>query len=327
MTVDDAFDPFRRAFLADRTAHAYLLVGSPRGAAGDLAIRILQLLACQEENPPCKTCNACRQASERIWVDACWIEPEKRSRIISVDQIRDIVLPFASQTSFIGGWKAILLAGADCLNTEAANAFLLTLEEPPPRTLILLLTDTPEALPPTILSRCQRLDVREVEPPGILLDPDCREAILDAVTDAANEGPAAAMAVAARLNAILDGLKDRARAEIAAEARQEEDKLDEDDEVLDARIEARFREYRAAFLECILSWYRDLLVLRSGGDPSLVDNPSRLETLQARAARLTRSQALANVDGIEELARQFNRHLPPTTLLPYWFDRLYSGAR
>lgn len=71
------------------------------------------------------------------------------------------LLPWLSDTAFAGGWKVVVLAGADRLTNEAANAFLKMLEEPPPKTLILLLTDAPQALLPTIRSRCQRIDLDE----------------------------------------------------------------------------------------------------------------------------------------------------------------------
>ena len=62
-------------------------------------------------------------------------------------------------TAFSGGWKVGVVVGADRLEAEAANAFLKTLEEPPGKTLFLLLTDQPDAVLPTIVSRAQRIDL------------------------------------------------------------------------------------------------------------------------------------------------------------------------
>ena len=85
------------------------------------------------------------------------IEPEKKSRVIAVDAVR--ALNHRIQTSsFAGGWKVAVIKYADRLNDQAANAFLKTLEEPPARTLLLLLTDAPQSLLPTVVSRCPAAD-------------------------------------------------------------------------------------------------------------------------------------------------------------------------
>ena len=328
MKTDDAFDLLSRAFHAGRTAHAYVFAGAPRGAAGDLAVKMIQLLACKAADAPCGKCDACRQVAERVWADALWVQPEKKSRVISIEAMRESVLPFASQTSFLGGWKVVVFISADCLNESAANAFLLTLEEPPPNTLFLLLTDSPQFLLPTIASRCQRIDVEDGDSGlGSKLRPEWREQVIDIVASTNNAGPASAMASASKLGQLLEGLKSEAKEEVADETKAESESIEEEDEVVEARISARYREYRRGVLECILSWYRDLLALRSGGGESLVMNRDRIALLRERAPRLTLSQALANVDGVEELSRQLDRSISEQTLLAYWLDRLYSGIK
>ncbi len=323
MDCDTAFDLLKHAFRHGRTAHAYLLAGAPRGAAGDLAVRVLQLVACAQPDGPCGMCDACRQVREHTWPDSIWIQPEKKSRVIAIKQIREELLPRIDQTSFGGGWKAAVLLGADRLTEEAANAFLKTLEEPPPQTLFLLLSDSPQFLLPTVLSRCQRLDVSDRAPK---LSEAWRTRVLDVLAGPAWTGPTGAMAAAGRVQAVLAEVLEDAEAKVAAEAEAETDLVDEDDAVYAARVSARYRESRMGVLECLLGWYRDLLVLRSGGAPELVANAAYLTVLQARAAKLTLAQALANVDGIEELNRQLDRSLPEPSLLAYWLDRLASGA-
>jgi DNA polymerase-3 subunit delta' len=73
--------------------------------------------------------------------------------------VRDLSAELAL-TSHAGGYKVGVLTPADALNRFAANALLKTLEEPPPRTLLVLVATQPSRLPPTVLSRCQRLRVR-----------------------------------------------------------------------------------------------------------------------------------------------------------------------
>jgi DNA polymerase III gamma/tau subunit len=80
-----------------------------------------------------------------------------------------ILEPMAS-TSFSGGWKVGVIIGADRMEAPSANAFLKSLEEPSPKTLYLLLTDSPDSILPTIISRSQRIDLPLSE--GVLEDDD-----------------------------------------------------------------------------------------------------------------------------------------------------------
>src|SRR6185312_6892575 len=83
------------------------------------------------------------------------------SKQLRIEQVRELAEELAL-TSHQGGYKIGILSPADSLNRFAANALLKTLEEPPPRTLLILVASQPSRLPPTILSRCQKL---RVQPP------------------------------------------------------------------------------------------------------------------------------------------------------------------
>ena len=321
MNVDAAFDLVRHAFASDRLAHAYLVVGAPRGAAGELATRMLQLLFCSGKTAPCGACDRCRQVRERKWADAFWLRPEKKSRMIGVDAMRDSFLHNLTQTSLAGGWKAGVVVDADRLGVSAANAFLKFLEEPPPRTLLLLLTEAPQILLPTIVSRCHRLEVPE---PPVLSEP-WNGRLLALLTAPPAAGPLPAMVVAAELAALLEELKTAAEQEVKAEAAADA-AVEEDADVVEARISARYRELRSGVVRGLLDWYRDLLVLRAGAPAELLQHPAHGALLQERAAQLSLGQALANVLGVEELNRQLERNVPEGSLLAYWLDRLAPGG-
>jgi len=321
-----------RAADAGRLAHAYLIVGSPRGDAAALATYVAQKVCCSAADGPCGTCDTCRQIAAKTWCDALWVYPMKKSRVISVDQMRDgpgnkmtppYLLPWLSETSFTGGWKVAVLAGADRMNEAAANAFLKVLEEPPAQTLIFLLTDAPQQLLPTIRSRCQRIDL--AEPPAELPEP-YRTQILAALAGMRSSGPLAASALAAKLVAVLNALKASVEDEVSHELDAETDEIDVEKDEIDARVSARYREYRALFMLALQRWLRDLLVLRAGGDESSLHYPEYVETLRARAQNLSLSQALANIGYAEGIARQAERTLPESAILAYWLDRMSLGA-
>jgi DNA polymerase-3 subunit delta' len=148
------------AFSRGRLPHALLIHEAP-GAGGEwLAGWAAQLVLCR--NParaPCGACPGCARVLARQHPDLQWLRPEEDSRQIRIEQVRELASELAL-TSHGGGYKVGVIVPADALNRFAANALLKTLEEPPARTLLVLVATAPSRLPPTILSRCQRLTIR-----------------------------------------------------------------------------------------------------------------------------------------------------------------------
>jgi DNA polymerase III subunit delta' len=150
----------RAAFESARLAHALLIHEAP-GTGGEwLATWTAQLVLCQNvARAPCGACAACRRVVALQHPDLTWLRPQDDSRQIRIEQVRELGAELAL-TSHAGGYKLGIITPADALNRFAANALLKTLEEPAPRTLLMLVATQPSRLPPTILSRCQRLQVR-----------------------------------------------------------------------------------------------------------------------------------------------------------------------
>jgi DNA polymerase III subunit delta' len=149
-----------RAQRAGRLPHALLIHEAP-GAGGEwLALWAARLALCERPaEAPCGSCIACRRVAARSHPDLTCLAPLEESRQIRIEQVRDLAAELAL-TSHAGGYKVGILTPADALNRFGANALLKTLEEPPPRTLLVLVATQPSRLPPTVLSRCQRLVVR-----------------------------------------------------------------------------------------------------------------------------------------------------------------------
>lgn len=321
MKLNDTYQMVRRALDAGRPAHGYLIVGPVRGIGMDLAVRILQTLFCKSGDRPCGACDACRHVAEHIEADVHWVYPEKKTRIISADQIREKLIAAVTQTSFGGGWKAGVLVGADRLNDASANAFLKTLEEPPEKTLFLLLSDSPQQLLPTIISRCQRIDLDDVRELG---EP-WRSRVVETLSSPLYGKPLERLVMSNMLYAILCDIKTKAE-QLVRDESAEAEKVEEEDEVFDAKVSARYRELRTDFLLTLMRWFRDLFVLKAGGDESLVYTKAKLDVLRERAGRLTLAQAVYNLGAVEELARQMERSLSEETLLAYALDRMNHGV-
>lgn len=311
MTVDEALQYIRNARDADRLAQAYIVEGGLHGEAGELTDRIVSLLFCTGDGSPCGTCRPCLQVRERTHPDVLWVEPHKKSRIISIGQVRDLRSRIL-QTAFQGGWKAAVLVGADRLGPGASNAFLKVLEEPPARSLFVLPTDAPQFLLPTVVSRCQRVAVGRN---AIRLPPAWRERLVAILSGAAADAwPVTdAQCRTARLRKLLEEVKKTA-VEHEAEAAEEET-VEETDETLEARILARYREFRAGIMRAMLGWHRDMLVLLCGRGADLLYFPDQVETLQRAAAGLSLRQCVANLRLVETMYRQLEQNVPEHLVL------------
>lgn len=146
----------RNAVERDRVHHAYLFVGS-RGTGKTSAAKILARSLNCEQGPtvkPCGKCESCRTIAGGTSLDV--IEMDAASNR-SVDDIRDL----RERVGYVpaaGRWKVYIIDEAHMLTREAWNAFLKTLEEPPPNTVFVLATTEPHKVMPTIVDRCQRFD-------------------------------------------------------------------------------------------------------------------------------------------------------------------------
>ena len=144
-----------------RASHFYLITG-PRGSGKRTLARLLAAaLMCQEAHRPCLTCGPCRKILNRLHPDFITVE-DPEHKYIPVDMIRQM-----REEMFIrpneGDKKIYLLPQA--MRVEAQNALLKILEEPPAYGVFLLLAENPEALLPTVRSRCVELKLLPLEEP------------------------------------------------------------------------------------------------------------------------------------------------------------------
>jgi DNA polymerase III subunit delta' len=150
----------RSAFAAGRLPHALLIHEAPGAGGNWLAGWVTQLVLCEHpDRAPCRQCAGCARVAAGQHPDVIQVGLVEESRQLRIEQVRELAQELAL-TSHQGGFKVGVLSPADALNRFAANALLKTLEEPPPRTLLLLVATQPSRLPPTILSRCQRIRIR-----------------------------------------------------------------------------------------------------------------------------------------------------------------------
>jgi DNA polymerase-3 subunit delta' len=151
--------------LAQGASHAYLFHGPAGAGKSEAALAFAAGLVCADNG--CGECDTCRRVLSGIHPDVEIVSPE--GNFIRKEEITDINM-HAVYRPFEARAKVYVLFEAESFNTEAANAFLKTLEEPPSHVHFILVSDRPERLPPTIVSRCQPVVFSPVPLPAMTAD-------------------------------------------------------------------------------------------------------------------------------------------------------------
>lgn len=293
----------QNAIRANRVVHAYLFAGH-RGTGKTTTARILaKALNCAQGPTPTpdNTCPNCEAITAGYSVDVIEIDAASNRGIEEIRELRDRIRLAPTE----GRYKVYIIDEAHMLTTEAANALLKTLEEPPEHAVLILVTTEPHRLPPTILSRCQRFDFRRVSQKELIArlrriattegssideralaiiaasaDGSVRDAesVLDQLAAFA-EGPITAQDVLTVLG-ILEEETALAFAD-AIIARGVIDSLSLVNQVVSEGKDVR------QVIRTILDHFRDLLVAKTGdrSDELLDTTEARLKALQAQAAR------------------------------------------
>lgn len=153
----ERWNQIRAAHAAGRLAHALLLAG-PRGTGKDhFAAGVAWYLLCESPGTgsrPCGACRSCAQLAAGTHPNLMRLAPAADKRDIAIDDVRDL-LDRLHLSSHYGQAKVAIVAPADTLNAGGVNALLKTVEEPPPATHILFVSERWRALPATLRSRCQ----------------------------------------------------------------------------------------------------------------------------------------------------------------------------
>jgi DNA polymerase-3 subunit delta' len=307
----------QRAIARGRLAHAYLFAGSRLAPLEDMAITLAKTLNCQNRSatpapaaPPdsCDRCSSCRKTQDGLHPDVQWLRPESKLRVITIDQVRELIR-IVNLKPTEGHFKIAVLVAADRLNPQAANALLKTLEEPPPRSVLLLLSEEPQRLLETILSRCLRLNFPASSQRPVDTAQSGWLTTFSGVAATEHQGLLARYRL---LGALLCRLAEtRAEVEKTLAAHSPLQRYADVDpslasqweEELSAAVEAEYRRRRADLLLGLHWWLRDVWLRSLGLQEDLLALPALRPGIDAVAARITPRQALENLRVLERTQR------------------------
>jgi DNA polymerase-3 subunit delta' len=158
------------ALSGGRMPHALVLHGADGLGKERFAATVAAALLCRRpasDLGPCGECADCTLSRAGSHPDLHWLRRPEDRKSIGVDAVRDVCEQLG-MTSLRGGYRVAIIVPADLMTTSAQNAFLKTLEEPAPRTLLILVTARPSRLAATLRSRCQRIEIpRPAEADGL----------------------------------------------------------------------------------------------------------------------------------------------------------------
>jgi DNA polymerase-3 subunit delta' len=320
--------------IARGTLPPALLLAGPRGIGKHRAAQaIAETLNCTKVAPAgeleadaCGACPQCRRISRGVHPDVVLLEPDD-SGSIKTDTVRGVISA-ANYRPFEGRRRVVILDDADALEPQAQSALLKTLEEPPPASVFVLVSSKPDALLPTVLSRCRPLRLGELKAVEVaeVLTRDHKYSEANASAAASDAGGSVSRALEAR---DLDlGAAREAALRVLREAARVDDparRLATAQGLVVAKSTGKLhrdREYLAVRLRALSSLLRDAALLADGAESTTVANADLAADLCRLGDTLGRKRAAKAFMAVDEALGALDRHVGPKVVADWLILRI-----
>jgi len=313
---ENAWERLHEAWSSGRLGHAYLLTGPEGSGKKWLAMKLAALVLETGDDP----------ASHP---DFHQVAPESKSRKIVIEQMRTIEQALQMKP-LIGRTKIAIIHDADRLQPQAANAFLKTLEEPPPGCHILLLSSLPEAILETILSRCIAVPLRTPGLPAVSAgQKEIAELLIETLLQPGGPDVGASFRFTRSFQRSIAAVRERVTSELQAELKQEL-KLYRDS--TDAKWQQDREEQIKARAESLVVQERQLLLHAAGGVLAAAlraqhrpDDPCP-EPIRKIAASEPAARLLRRLDAVEHTRDMLARGVQEGLALESGFLEMIAGS-
>jgi DNA polymerase-3 subunit delta' len=326
----------QRSLERGRLAHAYLFTGHDLDELEVLARTLAKTLNCRRPlraeaksaaTDCCDGCANCEKIDNENHADVHWVRPESKSRIISVEQMRELMQEINLKPGE-AEYKVAVIVAADRLNVQSANAFLKTLEEPPGKAVLILLTTEPQRLLETILSRCLRLNFAGEGPRR---NSPAEMEFLTKFSEMAASEQKSLLGRYRLMDVLLQKLTEvktsieeslTARSPLQRYEDAEKDLREKWEDELNAAIEAEYRRQRADLLIIVQRWLRDVWLQTLAGGRELLNFPELPHGAQV-ARRINQAEALENLEIMEGTQRLLHSNVQEALALEVGLLKLH----
>jgi len=322
--ADKALQFLTRAIERERLGHAYLITGPKEADLTGFAVDFLNLVS----GTPYPDLDTWEKHA------VCLVRPESKSRQIKVEAVREQVEPFLYVTSSGAKHRFVVFVDAERMNVQAQNAILRTLEEPPPRTLFLMLSEHPQQFLETILSRVISIPLMPRMLTRTLSDSEIR--LVELLSDLASrpsDSLAGAMTLRREFEDILEDIHDRLTKQLEGDYEAEKkfykqttdvdsSWLKDREQESQAAIESRYRQERDALMELLLAWMGD--VLRHQVGVERLDLPEYAAATRALAERWDSTTLNRRIKELRRLHSNLHTNVSETLALDAAFIAAFA---
>lgn len=250
----------------------------------------------------CDKCSSCQKIERHVHPDVFLLEPLNDKKVITIGQLREMQEQIGYRPA-LGRWKVVIIEQAESLQSEAANSLLKTLEEPPEKTILILIATSIAGMLPTVLSRCQQirflpLKINEIVlylqkyygtlPDAALYAAMRSQGSLEKAITILEEGMQTLCRDIARLLSGGTSYKIRSSLQVAQ------------------NIAEKFETSRYVF-DFLEQWYRDMLLMKAGiRDKDILYNKDSIDMIFSAANRETRISLIQKIKRIRNAQNNFS---------------------